>query len=211
MSVQPEKQELTIEDLDINVVKTLDRYEVKAKDFLKLKNQFATKTKDNYIIKMILDSEARQLEVRGHLEEARKVYENLSTFIALEEKDNPLETLKNIQRLNLRQFSRMGNSKVRIKNCGEGGCNECKQMHGKIIDISTALKEMPLPNTSCSFDLYRNGHSFCRCTYEPIIERINIESKKIKQDYNSFKKYLVPASIIIFIIAIILYYMNLYS
>ena len=188
MSAQTEKKLLTIDDLDSELLKTLERYEIKSKEFLKLKKQFATKTKNNYIIKMLLDSEARQWEVRGHLEEAMEVYERLSTFIAVEERDNPLETLKNIHRLNLRQLSRIGTSKVRIKNCGEGGCKECKQQHGKIIDISKALKEMPLPNTSCSFDLYRNGHSYGRCSYEAVSDSINLQAKKIKNNYSSFKK-----------------------
>ena len=211
MSVQQAKKELSLESLDTELIKTLERYEVKPKEFLKLKNQYATKTHDNYIIKLLLDAEARQWEVRGHLEEAISVYEKLSTFIAEEEKDNPLETLRNIHRLTLRQFSRIGTSKVRIKNCGEGGCKECKQMHGRIIEISKALKEMPLPNTSCSFDLYRNGHSFCRCSYEPVSESINLQSKKIKQNYSSFRKYLLPAAIVILIISIVFYYLNLYS
>lgn len=211
MGIQQAKKELTIDDLDPVLVKTLARYEVKTKDFLKLKNQFATKTRDNYIIKMLLDSEARQWEVRGHLEEAIEVYEKLSSFIAVEERDNPIETLKNIHKLHLRQLSRIGTSKVRIKNCGEGGCTECKKQHGKIIDISKAIDEKPLPNTSCSFDLYRNGHSYCRCSYEAVSDSINLHAKKKKNNYDQFKIFLVPISIILFIIAAVLYYMNLYS
>ncbi|MGI9534742.1 MAG: hypothetical protein ACR2NW_07310 [Thermodesulfobacteriota bacterium] len=211
MSVQPGKKVFTIDDLGKDLLKTLERYEVKTTEFLKLKKQFATKTEDNYIIKMLLDSEARQWEVRGHLEEAITVYEKLSAFIAVEDRDNPLETLRSIHRLNLRQLSRIGTSKVRIKNCGEGGCKECKKLNGKIIDINEALKNMPLPHASCSFDLYRNGHSFCRCSYVAISDSFNLQSKRTNTNFSNFNNILIPISILIIIFSIILFYLNLYS
>jgi len=211
MRIQQTSRELHVQDLDKELLDKLDRYSISPKQFVNFKNQFTTKTADNYILKMIIDSEARQLGTRGHLEEASEVYDKLATFIAAEERDNPIETIKNKHRLSLRQYSRLGYNKVRIINCGDAGCKECKATSGMIIDISEALKRMPLPNTLCSFDLYRNTHSFCRCSYVPVADSIVIKEKKLKNDFSSFRKYLLPASILAFIISIALYFYNLYS
>ena len=211
MSVQESKSELKFEDLGKDLLETLERYDVPPRDFLRLKNQFATSTKDNYIIKMLIGSKARELGSHGHLNEAIRYYNLLSTFVAVEDRDNPLETIRNMHSLTLRLYSRLGYGKVRINNCGEGGCRNCKKNHGKIIDISKAIKEMPLPVPGCSFDLYRNGHSFCRCTYEPIMQSVNFDEKKAIKNYRNFKTYLLPLAVLIFIAAIILYFLNLYS
>ena len=158
---------------------------------------------------MILDSDARKHGSKGHLEDAKDIYNKLAAFIASEDRDNPVETLKNMHRLSLRQYSRLGYSKVRIKNCGDGGCKECKAISDKIIDISEALKKMPLPNTLCSFDLYRNNHSFCRCSYEPVADSIKINDKKEKKDYSLFRKYLIPAVLLIIFVSAVFYFINL--
>jgi len=209
MSIQHTSNELKVSELGKEVRDILERYAISPKQFVKFKNQFTTKTADNYIIKMILDSEARTYGSKGHLEDAISVYNRLSTFIATEDKDNPVETIRNMHRLSLRQYSRLGYSKVRIQNCGSVGCKECKAISNKIVDISEALKKMPLPNSLCSFDLYRNGHSYCRCSYEPVSGPIKLTNKKSKNDYSLFRKYLVPAAILILLITTIFYFLNL--
>ncbi len=209
MSIQHTARELNVHELDKEILQKLTRYGISPKKFVKFKNQFTTKTADNYIIKMILDSDARKHGSKGHLEDAIDVYNRLAAFIASEDRDNPVETLKNMHRLSLRQYSRLGYNKVRIKNCGDGGCKECKAISDKIIDISEALKKMPLPNSLCSFDLYRNNHSFCRCSYEPVADSIKINDKKEKKDYSPFKKYLIPAAILIILISAVFYFINL--
>lgn len=209
MSIQHTSGELKISELDNEVRDILDKYTISPKQFLKFKNQFTNKTADNYIIKMILDSEARTYGSKGHLEDAISVYNRLATFIATEDKDNPVETIKNMHRLSLRQYSRLGYNKVRIKNCGSVGCKECRAISNKIVDISEALKKMHLPNPLCSFDLYRNGHSYCRCSYEPVEGSINITNKKNINDYSLFRKYLVPAAVLILLITAIFYFLNL--
>ena len=143
MSIEHKTGDLKITELDKDVRDLLDRYDISTKQFLKFKNQFTTNTANNYIIKMILDSEARSFGSKGHLEDAISVYDKLATFIATEDKDNPVETIKNMHRLTLRQYSRLGYSKVRIKNCGTVGCRECKSLGNKIVDISEALKKNP--------------------------------------------------------------------
>ena len=208
MSIQQTSRELNVHELNKELLDKLDRYGISPKQFLKFKNQFTTKTADNYILKMIIGSEASQYGTRGHLEEAIEVYGKLATFIATEDRDNPIETLKNMHRLSLRQYSRLGYNKVKINNCGDVGCKECKAISDKIIDISEALIKMPLPSTLCSFDLYRNGHSFCRCSYEPVAESIFVKEKKIKSDYSSFKKYLLPVLIFFILFIIVLYVIN---
>jgi len=209
MSIQHTTDELNISELDKEVRDLLDSYDISPKQFLKFKNQFTTKTADNYIIKMILDSEARSFGSKGHLEDAITVYDRLATFIATEDKENPVETLRNMHRLSLRQYSRLGYNKVQIKNCGSVGCKECRAISNKIVDISEALKKMPLPNPLCSFDLYRNNHSYCRCSYEPVDGSINIATKKDINDYSLFRKYLVPAAVLILLITAIFYFFNL--
>jgi len=209
MSIQHTSSELKLSELDKEVRDILERYAISPKQFVKFKNQFTTKTADNYIIKMILDSEARKYGSNGHLEDAISVYNKLATFIATEDKNNPIETIRNMHRLSLRQYSRLGYNKVRIQNCGAAGCRECKAISDKIVDISEALKKMPLPNPLCSFDLYRNGHSYCRCSYEPVAGSIKTTNKKNKYDYSLFRKYLVPAAILILIITTVFYFINL--
>jgi len=209
MSIEHTSRELKIHELEEEVCEKLDRYGISTRKFVKFKNQFTTKTADNYIIKMILDSDARGHGSKGHLEEAKSVYNKLATFIATEDRDNPVETLRNMHRLSLRQYSRLGYNKVRIQNCGNAGCRECNATSNKIIDVSVALNKMPLPNPLCSFDLYRNGHSFCRCSYEPVADSITIKDKKIKNDYSLFRKYFIPAAILIFLASAVLYFINL--
>ena len=205
MSIKNTPPELKVNELDSSVLGKLDRYGISPRKFIKFKNQFSTKTRDNYIIRMILDSDARKLGSKGHLEDAKDVYGRLASFIASEDGENPVETLKNMHRLSLRQYSRLGYSSVRINNCGEGGCRECKALGNKIIDISEALQKMPLPNPLCSFDLYRNGHSFCRCSYEPAKESVKIKSKKRREEKTNRNSYLVPAALIIFLILVVFY------
>ena len=209
MSIQHTSNVLKVHELGNEVQEKLTRYGIFPKQFVKFKNQFTSKTEDNYIIKMILDSDARKYGSKGHLEEAKGVYEKLATFIATEDGDNPVETIRNMHRLSLRQYSRLGYSKVRIKNCGDAGCRECKALSDKIVDITEALIKMPLPNPMCSFDLYRNGHSYCRCSYEPVTDSIKISDKKELKDYSMFRKYLIPAAVLIFIITAVFYFMNL--
>ena len=205
MSIKNTSPELKVHELDSTLLGKLDRYGISPRKFIKFKNQFSTKTRDNYIIRMILDSDARKLGSKGHLDGAKELYGRLASFISSEEGDNPVETLKNMHRLSLRQYSRLGYSSVRINNCGEGGCRECKALGNKIIDISEALQKMPLPNPLCSFDLYRNGHSFCRCSYEPAKESLNIKGKKRKEEKSNQSRYLIPAVLIIFLILVVLY------
>lgn len=209
MSIQHTARELKVHELDKEVLNKLERYGISPRQFVKFKNQFTTKTADNYIIKMILDSDARKHGSKGHLEDAKDIYNKLAAFIASEDKDNPVETLRNMHRLSLRQYSRLGYNKVRIKNCGDGGCKECKAISDKIIDITEALKKMPLPNALCSFDLYRNNHSFCRCSYEPVADSIKINDKMKSKDFSLFRKYLIPAAILLFLVSSVFYFINL--
>jgi predicted RNA-binding Zn-ribbon protein involved in translation (DUF1610 family) len=57
---------------------------------------------------------------------------------------------------------------VKIKNAGNS-CPACQQLDGKILSIDQALKTMPIPCESCTYELEGGPPGFCRCYYEPQI------------------------------------------
>jgi len=58
--------------------------------------------------------------------------------------------------------------KVQISSVG--GCEACQELDGKVFTIDEALKEMPIPNKECTFQLHGKIPRYCRCTYVPVIE-----------------------------------------
>ena len=72
MSIKNTSPELKVHELDSTLLGKLDRYGISPRKFIKFKNQFSTKTRDNYIIRMILDSDARKLGSKGHLDGAKR-------------------------------------------------------------------------------------------------------------------------------------------
>lgn len=55
-------------------------------------------------------------------------------------------------------------AKVRIMG-GDDSCESCKKIDGQVFTFEEALKQMPLPHPNCSFSLFNDKHSFCRCLY----------------------------------------------
>ena len=46
-----------------------------------------------------------------------------------------------------------------------GSCIACAKQNGRILTITEALKEMPLPHKGCNFELFKGATPFCRCCY----------------------------------------------
>lgn len=145
----------------------LDRYDVKLREYRMLKNSFATETDENYLIKMVINNSINKNIGEGRFDDAIKQYECLATFIASEERKNPLETLRSLNTTKLKKFYSQGYTHVTIETCGDGGCLDCRKLNKRKLEVAKAMETMPLPNIKCKFDLYRNGYSFCRCSYIP--------------------------------------------
>ena len=67
-------------------------------------------------------------------------------------------TIRKEQRASLRDMRRAGIERVRILDCQDQRvCSECHVLDGTVIQLETAMRDMPLPNR-CSGD-------YCRCVY----------------------------------------------
>lgn len=75
---------------------------------------------------------------------------------------NKLRLASKMELLNYQKESFI--KKVRILTA-KNSCKNCQKQNNKSYSIQEALKEMPIPCRSCTFDLNQNGKYFCRCTW----------------------------------------------
>ncbi len=50
-------------------------------------------------------------------------------------------------------------------------CECCRAQNGSLLTVDEALKTMPLPNKSCTYELAPGRPGWCRCTYLPVLDR----------------------------------------
>ena len=55
--------------------------------------------------------------------------------------------------------------KVEISTCGTDSCPECQKIAERVLTVSEALEEMPIPVKNCVSIVFGHGRSYCRCHY----------------------------------------------
>jgi len=87
--------------------------------------------------------------------------------------------LQEAARLSLRQMKKEGYAdEVELMS---GECPSCQELKDKVYTINDALKQMPVPNMSCTFILTDKNRGFCRCMYLPSLK----EARESRKEYKS--------------------------
>ena len=83
---------------------------------------------------------------------------------------NPFNQLKISSRMELLHYQNQGVKRVTILSAG--GCENCKHQGGNTHHIQDALKEMPIPDRTCTYNLHKRNkkYCFCRCAYIPEVD-----------------------------------------
>lgn len=108
---------------------------------------------------------------KGDWQKMKMIYSAQASFLYLDGKDH-LRILQESAKCDLREYIKQGFvEKVEIVTCKENSCPSCQKLSGKIFTIEQALKEMPIPERSCSFDANSKlKKGWCRCIYAPVVE-----------------------------------------
>lgn len=97
------------------------------------------------------------------------IYYDMALFLNEEGKDYRLP-LQQAAKMKLLSFKKEGViEKVEISSGGEGTCEACNQLDGKIFPIEDALKKMPLPFEKCTNSMEHGNPGFCMCMYLPVL------------------------------------------
>lgn len=87
---------------------------------------------------------------------------------AYEAGDDPLPALRKRARATLQRFQRNGLEKAEIQ-AAKDSCEACKAQDGRVLEVETALREMPVPCKNCTRPLREGDEGgFCRCVYLPV-------------------------------------------
>lgn len=133
---------------------------IKQKDFLNKREELIKKLngklKSTDIILELLNND---------LSKALLKYETEAEFF---------ELLQDSIRTRLLDYKQTGLEKVRIISCG--GCESCIDLMGKVLTIDDALKDMPVPNKNCKFQLHGGIPGWCRCRYVPFFDDPEIDT-----------------------------------
>ena len=75
------------------------------------------------------------------------------------------------QRFNLMSLRDLGILAVRVRASRDGRvCDHCASLDGKVLTIEEALKQMPIPGSSCFDGSHENPHGGrCRCVYQAVL------------------------------------------
>lgn len=136
-------------------------FNVTRKDFdtirEKLSNQFGVLASVNDTVWTILNE---QVSKGRDLHTIRTAYYEMARLASLEGKD-PKPYCTEALRTQLYELKSMGVKTVKIVGYGrrsDSSCSKCKSLHGKKLNIETALREMPIP-TVCEDEFG------CKCEY----------------------------------------------
>ena len=97
--------------------------------------------------------------------------DNFSMALFLyEEGRDFLQLLQQLRETELMRYNEWGTpTQVEIL-AGDDSCDSCKSQNGRILTVDEALKTMPIPNKSCTYELERGKLGWCRCVYLPAID-----------------------------------------
>jgi hypothetical protein len=128
-------------------------------------------------------------------ERQSSIYYAMAIYLEKEGKF-PFKMLQLSNNAKLKALKKEGHvNKVRISTMGHepgGACDLCRKNEGKVLTIDHALKTMPIPNPECSYKFKKNHYSFCRCVYNPIVDKTSEFTKKHVSKLDKIKKIVGP-------------------
>lgn len=99
----------------------------------------------------------------------KMIYYNMAILLNKEGKEF-FHILQLSSKMQLMTMKQMDIKKVEISTAGEGSCESCRKLEGRIFRIEDALEKMPIPCKKCNMEVFTEGKGFCRCMYSPVIE-----------------------------------------
>ncbi len=123
-------------------------------------------TKSDVVWGLFNDALARERDLHN----VKRLHFGMALFLLREGRD-PFEHLQHAARAELLDLKASGVvRKVKIGAAGNG-CDACNRLDGKVLTIARALREMPIPNRSCTELLDDDDYRFawCRCTYLAVL------------------------------------------
>lgn len=149
-----------------NIKRMLDGFRINQKELeaegKQLSRNFGHPASTRDTIWAILNRRSIELIKRKDWQQLSSLYYSLAMFLHDEGKDC-FHLLQESRRCELKNYQRIGYSKVSIWDAGDSSCAKCQALNGKEFTISDALKVMPIPVANCD-----NTYGFCRCTYSEI-------------------------------------------
>lgn len=117
------------------------------------------------------DTEAVAALLRSVAESAKDLHDRKMAFyqlaVAAEGEGLPYQDyLAHVAKSALLRYQQSGVRKVEILSAGHGNaCPRCQLQNGRILTVSEALREMPIPYSGCTQTLTGGTPGFCRCCY----------------------------------------------
>lgn len=191
----------------MNIEKKIERFLDKEsgllEEFYNYLNQNQKKNEPKFSINDqvwgFLNNRALTQAAKNDFQSSSYTYYLMALFVAEIEGKSPTTALTGCQKMSLYEKQNGYSDSVTIIPAGNG-CDSCNALSGTVLTIKEALKTMPLPHKDCTFDLFGNGISFCRCLYiakpisfekrakdlgvadHPDVKKIINQRKKVKKD-----------------------------
>jgi len=151
-------------------LRNLEQYGIIEKEFDihkdKLSKKFGQEANDRDVIWSIFNELLTKIR---DLHSLKMIYYEMALFLNEEGKDC-FTILQQSAKMELMRLKEEGIKKVRILTASEDSCEACRRLENKIFTIEEALEKMPIPCKECTYKLYDEKRSFCRCCYVAEIE-----------------------------------------
>lgn len=135
---------------------------IEQKDFLIKKAELSEANKEVKSTDIVFHLLEDELAKSKDIYKQRVIYFEMAS-LQYETGGEFFEYLQNSNKTHLMEFKQDGFEKVRISSAG--GCESCIDIMGKVLTIDEALREMPIPNKKCTFQLHGKIPGWCRCIY----------------------------------------------
>ena len=149
----------------------LKQFGVTDKDYEQYKNELEAKFKHTPNDRDTIWSIFNKLLLIKHdnLHELKMLYYDMALFLNEEGKDF-FKILQQAGIMELKQMQKDGYvEKVKILATPDS-CSACRKQDGKVLTITDALKELPVPCNECSHIMDNGKRGFCRCLYNAEVE-----------------------------------------
>lgn len=104
----------------------------------------------------------------GDLPELKMLYFEMALFLYQEGRQF-FHLLEQSRKMELTGYEEWGRPMQVEILAGRDSCESCKAQNSRILTVDEALKTMPLPNRSCTYELERGKRGWCRCVYLPVV------------------------------------------